>query len=356
MLYGVIMAGGSGTRFWPLSRKQRPKQAMPFLGGKSLFQRALDRVEALAPPEHTLIITNEDQAELLASQAGGLPRENIVGEPLARDSAAAVFLAASIVVEQDPDAVTLVKPADHLISPVEKFAATVNRAVSIAGEGFLVTFGVRPTSPATGYGYIERGEKLEAAEDAYRVVRFHEKPDRQTAERYLAEGRYYWNSGIFVWRAADILEAAREFAPEHFEAIRPLGRLFGTGEFAPALREAYEPLEKISIDFGVMERAQNIATVEADFQWSDVGSPVALRGCHEPDESGNVRRGLTHTLDAANCVLLSDEDHLVAAVGCEDLVVIHTDDATLVCPADRVGDVKRLVSELRRREETRDRL
>jgi len=346
MLYTVIMAGGSGTRFWPLSRQAMPKQAIPICGPKSLFQRAVERVDGLTPPERTFVITNAEQADILASQAPRIPRENIIAEPFARDSAAAVFLGAAIAAARDEDAVTLVKPADHIISPVDKFHAAVKRAVTVAEKGCLVTFGVPPRFPATGYGYIERGEPLEGIEGAYKVRRFREKPDQETAEGYVADGRHYWNSGMFVWRARDILEAARRFAPAHYEAIAPLGEAFGGEGFQAALADAYGALEKISIDFAVMEKAENIATVEADFEWDDVGTPVSLRDYFEADAEKNVVRGRACIHDASRCVLISDDDHLLAVVGCHDLVVIHTADATLVCPAGRIGDVKKLVNDM----------
>jgi mannose-1-phosphate guanylyltransferase len=352
MLYSVIMAGGSGTRFWPLSRRAMPKQAMSFVGGESLFRRAVARVEHLTPPERTFVITNAEQAALLASQAPRLPRENVVAEPVARDSAAAVFLAASIIAARDPEAVMLVKAADHIISPVEPFHATVRRAAATAEKGHLVTFGVKPAYPATGYGYVESGEPLESAEGAFQVRRFTEKPDARTAEGYIADGRHYWNSGMFVWQAKTILAAAKRFAPAHYEAISPLGAHFDAADFDERLAKAYEPLEKISIDYAVMEKAPNVAMVEADFDWDDVGSPVSFRDYFERDDDNNVLQGMTVAHESSDCILVSDEGHLVAAVGLRDLVVIHTDDATVVCPASKIGDVKNLVSRLASDERT----
>ncbi|MHC4712386.1 MAG: mannose-1-phosphate guanylyltransferase [Planctomycetota bacterium] len=352
MLYSVIMAGGSGTRFWPLSRRAMPKQAMSFVGGESLFQRAVARIEDLAPPERTFVITNAEQAALLASQAPRVPRENIVAEPVARDSAAAVFLAASIIAARDAEAVMLVKTADHIISPVELFHATVRRAAAVAEKGHLVTFGVKPGYPATGYGYVERGEPLESAEGAFQVRRFTEKPDAETAEGYIADGKHYWNSGMFVWQAGAVLAAAERFAPAHYEAISPLGAHFGAADFGDRLVEAYEPLEKISIDYAVMEKAPNVAMVEADFDWDDVGSPVSFRDYFEPDDDNNVLQGMTVAHESSDCILVSDEEHIVAAVGLRDVVVIHTDDATIVCPASKIADVKGLVSGLASDERT----
>jgi mannose-1-phosphate guanylyltransferase len=328
-----------------LSRKRRPKQAIPLLGGDSLFELTLKRLAPLAPPSRTFVITSAEQARLLRSQAPRLPRSNVIAEPVPRDSAAAIFLAASIISAKDPGAVMLVCPADHLISPDGRFQKCVAEAVRVAQGGeYLVTFGVKPSSPATGYGYVERSGALRGQPGAFRVKRFREKPDLGTARRYVKSARFYWNSGMFVWRASTILGAAEAFAPDHYKAIAPLGGRFGKPGFARALSRAYRPLKKISIDFAVMEKAPNIAMVEADFDWSDVGSPLALRECSTLDESGNVRHGLTEFLDSANCVAMSEDNHLLAVFGCRDLVIIHTRDATLLCPSNRVEEVKSLIA------------
>lgn len=352
MLYVVILAGGSGTRLWPSSRKLLPKQAIPLLGGESLFQRAVRRVEGFVPPERVFVITNQAQARLLASQAPEIPRANIIAEPLARDSAAAVFLAAAITSAKDPEAVNLVVPADHLISPVDLFQDAARRAIRLTEETDLfVTFGIPPRFPATGYGYIERGEPLPGVDGAYRVVRFKEKPDKATAQGYIDSGRYYWNSGMFVWRTSKILDAARAFVPEHYAAIAPLGNAFGRRGFAKALKAAYEPLKKISIDYAVMERARDIAVIEADFDWSDVGSHTALREFAETDERGNIRIGLTEALCSTNSVVISSDNHLLAVFGYSDVVAVHTRDATLVCPANRADDLKKLIAAIESRED-----
>jgi len=352
MLYGVILAGGSGTRLWPSSRRTLPKQAMPILGGDSLFQRAVKRLDGLVPPERIYVVTNQGQAKLLASQAPQVPRKNIVGEPVARDSAAAIFLAAAITSAKDGTAVNLVMPADHLISPMESFQDAARRAAQLAeATGSLVTFGVKPTRPSTGYGYVERGEALPSAKGAFAVARFKEKPDAATAQGYVDAGRYYWNSGMFVWKASAILEAARRFVPEHYEGIAPLGKLFGGNRFRKALAAAYEPLKKISIDYAVMEKAPNLAVVEAEFDWGDIGSHTALREFAQRDAAGNVRIGLTKVLDSTNSIVISEDGHLLAVFGCKDIVAIHTADATLVCPADRAEDLKALIASIEGREE-----
>jgi len=352
MLYAVIMAGGAGTRLWPLSRRRQPKQTIPIAGGASLFQRAIERMKGLVAPERTLVITNADLVGLLRSQAPGIPAGNIIGEPFGRDSAPAVFLAAAIIAHRDKNAVFLVAPADHLIAPRAKFQAAARKAARIAAkEKVLVTFGIRPEYPATVYGYIERGEKMRGAGGAFQVRRFHEKPGVATARRYVKDGRYYWNSGMFVWRAETILAAARKYSSEHARAIEPLGALFGTREFAAALKKAYAGMKKTSVDYAVMEKATNVVMVEADFEWSDVGSPAAMRKYARGDKAGNVRQGLTELHESTGCITVSDDEHLLAVFGCDNMVVIHTADATLVCPAERAEEIKALIAVIERREE-----
>ncbi len=323
-----------------------PKQAMRIAGGESLFARTVRRVAGLVPPERIYVVTNADQADLLASQAGDVPRANIIGEPVARDSAPAALLAAAITLDRDADAVNVVMPADHLISPVERFHAAVRRAARLAERGRLVTFGIRPAYGATGFGYIERGERDAEVDGAWDALAFREKPDEKTAREYVASGDYYWNSGVFVWRADAVLDAARQYAGGHYDAIRPLGARFGQARFDEALAQAYEPLRKVSIDYAVMEQATNISVVEADFNWSDVGSHVALRDLAECDDAGNVSLGLARVIESRDCVVAGEDGHLLAVFGCEGMVVIQTGDATLVCPASRAQDLKRLVASL----------
>jgi mannose-1-phosphate guanylyltransferase len=352
MLYVMIMAGGSGTRFWPLSRHLCPKQTMPLFDDGSLFEKALARAAGLAPPERTFVVTTSEQTKLLSKQAVDIPPGNIIAEPFGRDSAAAVFLGAAVIAAVDPDATILVKTADHVIAPIDAFQKSVGDAVKLAETGFLVTFGITPRHPATGYGYIERGVEIDGAPRAFRVARFTEKPEIEIAKKFLEDGLHFWNSGMFVWRASDILAAARTHAREHYDSIAPLGELFGKRGFKKALAEAYERIGRASIDYAIMEKAANVAVVEASFEWDDLGSPVSLRAYFDADSNGNVIRGLAAQFDSSDCVVLSTDDHLVAVEGCEGLVVIHTDDATLVCPADKIEDVKALVARLARDKRT----
>jgi len=326
---------------------------MAFAGGASLFQRTVKRLEGLAAPDKTLVITNANLVEALKSQAPNLPARNIIGEPTGRDSAAAVILGAFIAQQKEKDPTILVVPADHLISPAEKFHAAVRKATGVAEAGdYLVTFGIQPTRPSTAYGYLERGEAMAKFAVASLVKRFHEKPDAETAKKFYRDRNYFWNSGMFAWRSSTILAAAQAHTGEHFRAIRPVGAAFGTEDFEAALAKAYKKLKKVSIDYAVMEKAKNVAMVEADFDWNDVGSPVALLNSMEKDESGNVAMGLTQLLESKDCIAISGGERLLAVFGCDNLVVIQTPDATLVCPAGRADDLKKLIAAMESREET----
>jgi mannose-1-phosphate guanylyltransferase len=351
MLYAVILAGGSGTRLWPLSRKKSPKQTMAFAGGESLFQRTVKRLEGIVPPDRTYVITSTDLAEALSAQAPGIPRRNIVGESEGRDSAAAVVLGAFIIAQKEKDPAILMLPADHLITPVEKFQAAVKRAEASANAGdYLVTFGVVPTRVSTAYGYIERGERLAGASGAFAVKAFHEKPDAETAKKFVKDEAFFWNSGMFMWRASAILAAAQANAAEHVRVLRPAAAEFAKAGFGEALARAYKKLKKISIDYAVMEKAKNVVMVQADFEWNDVGSPVALLQSLEKDGAGNVALGLSQLVESKDCVVISGSERLLAVFGCEKIVAIQTPDATLVCPADRADDLKKLIAEMEKRE------
>ncbi len=353
MLYAVIMAGGWGTRLWPLSRKRSPKQTIELAGGKSLFQMTLERLEGLVERERTFVITNEEMIVMLSAQAPSLPRENIIGEPFGRDSAAAALLGAAIAHERDKDAVVFTAAADHLISPVETFRNAVKKAAAIAeARRALVTFGIPASHASTAYGYIEKGEAVGGTQGAFVVKKFHEKPDRETAERYVEGGAHFWNSGMFVWRADAALAEAEQNAGAHYRAIAPLGAAFGKDGFENALRRAYEKIEKISIDYAIMEKAKNVVVVEADFGWNDVGSPVALSGSMPADDAGNITVGMAQVIDSKGCVVMGATDRLVAVFGCKGMVVVQAGDATLVCPAERTDDLKKLIARLEENDET----
>ena len=354
MLHAVIIAGGSGTRFWPRSRAHRPKQHLPIATSRTMLQDTVERFIPKLPPDNVYIITSEALAADAREQVSELPRENVVGEPFGRDTAACIGLAALMVKRRDPEGVMAVLPADQTIKPVAKFLAEVDFAAERAArDEVLMTFGIRPAEPAVVYGYIHRaGMLLDSPFKVYRVEAFKEKPDRATAQQFLDSGEYYWNSGMFVWRADTILHAIEQDMPQLHEGLGRIQPALGTPEEAKVIAREYEQLEKISIDYGVMEKAGNVEVIEAEFEWDDVGSWQAMERLHGRDERGNTALGKHCTVDTENCILVGDDDHLVATVGVRDIIVVHTEDATLVCRRDQAQKVKALVDELKEKGET----
>jgi len=349
-LVAVVMAGGAGTRFWPLSTPERPKQFHALVGERSLLQLAVDRLDGLVPPERTLVLTQRTFLPQVRQHLPRVPEGNLIGEPARRDTAAAVALSALLARRRYGDPVVLTVTADHLIAPVDVFQRTVRSAARAArASSALYTFGVPPSVPATGYGYLELGERL-ADDDGiqhFRLARFHEKPDPVTARTYLMAGTYLWNSGMFVWTTGAIVAALARHLPGHLEALAPAVAADGTAAWEASLAEAFSPLPRISVDYAVMERAGDVRCVRSEFQWSDVGGWVAL-GEHLPaDRFGNRRHVRLHVLDAEdNLVFAQDPDETVALVGVRDLVVVRAGRRTLVVPRDRAEEVKVLVEGL----------
>ena len=350
MAYFVIMAGGSGTRFWPRSREQRPKQLIRVTGEHTLLQHTVLRLVPEVPAERVMIITRGDHSAETAQQLADHPGIQVVGEPQGRDTAACIGLAATLIARKDPDAVMAVTPADHLIEPAERFRAAVEQAERVAREKHcFVTLGIKPREPATRFGYIERAEPLGAPGpfQAYGVAAFREKPDEETAKSFLESGRFYWNSGTFIWRVQDVLDGIEAHMPALHAGLQRIAEALGTTEEAEVIAREYEQLEKISIDYGVMEKAGNTVVLEVDYMWDDVGAWDAIPRLHGSDDAGNTAEGPTHLLDTKNCIVVTEGAHLVSTVGVEDLVIVHSHDATLVCRRDRIGDVKSLVTRLR---------
>ena len=351
MLHAVIMAGGSGTRFWPKSRRNRPKQLLKLHGDSTMIQQTVARVASLIPPERTWVITGADQAEATRAQLPELPSDQIVGEPCPRDTAACVGLAAALVSQRDPDATTIVLPADHVIEPVEAFLASVRAASTIIDEDptAFVTFGIAPDRPETGYGYIERAELLGRPEGIaqYRVERFREKPDRATAEEFLATGRFVWNAGIFVWRTSAVLDALARHRPELARAIGRVSETLGTPGFAASLEHEYPTMEKIPIDKAVMEHAENVRVLEVPYVWNDVGDWRALTALVPDDPNGNTIQGPVHAVETSGCIVVADEGKLIATLGVDDLVIVQSGGATLVTRKDQLDKLKSLVEGLR---------
>jgi len=347
----VIMAGGSGTRFWPMSTDERPKQFLTLFGHRSMLQQAYDRVEDLVLPERVLVLTNSRFTALVAEQLPELPAANIIGEPVPRDTAGAVALAAVLCRARFGDPVMAVLTADHRIKPRQAFHAAVHSAARGARDsGALYTFGIAPAYPATGYGYLEAGERLDGdgAVEHFELLRFCEKPDRATAEQFLETGRFSWNSGMFVWTTAAIWDAIVAFLPEHAAHLAPLAEADGTDHWDYVLRAAFVPLPKISIDFGVMEKAAAVRMVRARFEWSDVGGWLALEEFLDSDDFGNAARGELHIMDASrNLVFCEDPAETVALVGVDDLVVVRCGTRTLVTRRETAEQIKVLVQRMR---------
>ncbi len=347
----VIMAGGSGTRFWPLSTDTRPKQFLVLFGDRSMIQLTWDRVIGLVPRERVFVLTNARYVPLVREQLPDLPVDNIIGEPMARDTAGAVALATAICRGRFGDPVMTVLTADHLIQPTERFHDTLLSAARGAREsGALYTFGIAPSFPATGYGYLEAGEAVGEGEraDHFELEGFREKPDLATAREFLKSRRYAWNSGMFVWNTSAIHDALRRFLPAHAGIVETLAEADLTPDWEAALEAAFEPLPKISIDYGVMEKADRVRMVRATFEWSDVGDWLALETFHEPDGEGNRGSGRIRPLSAStNAVFCEDPDETVALVGVRDLIVVRAGGRTLVAHRTATEAVKDLVNRLR---------
>jgi len=348
MLHAVIMAGGSGTRFWPLSRHAFPKQFLTLTGSRSLIQATADRCAGWISPDRIWVVTNEAQAAETRRQLPELRPEHVLVEPCARNTAPCVALAAAHLLAEDPDATMLVLPADHVIGPREAFESAGKAASALieADRNRLVLFGVVPGFPSTGFGYIERGTAL-GTSGAYSVASFREKPDRPTAEEYLRSGRFYWNCGIFVWSAKRILDAIGSFEPEMAGLASRIGESIGSDGYRARLAELFPQMKSISIDYAVLERDKSIFVLEAPFQWDDVGSWEAAPRLAAQDAQDNTVQGLHSGVDTQRCIIRTTDDHLVATLGLEDCIVVHTPDATLVARRGDENAIKRLIEQLK---------
>jgi mannose-1-phosphate guanylyltransferase/mannose-6-phosphate isomerase len=349
-LFGVILAGGSGTRFWPLSRSQFPKQVLRLLGSESLLQATLMRLLPRIPPERLAVVTNAAQADIirLDLHRQGLTNVHLWLEPEGKNTAAAVALAAALMGPEAGADVMAVFPADHYIRDTAAFHQALDQGAALAQEGFLVTFGITPSRPDTGYGYIKAGEPL--AGGGLKALAFTEKPDLPRAQAFLKEGGYYWNSGIFLFRRDVFLEALARHLPNLHQGLKGIT----PGASREALAAAYRSLPSISLDHGIMEKAANVAVVPVDLGWSDVGTWSALHDLCPADNAGNVILGRAFDLSSRDSLIFSQE-RLVATIGLDHMIVVDTADATLVCPRDRVQEVKDLVGELTRQNQVESR-
>jgi mannose-1-phosphate guanylyltransferase len=360
MLNAVIMAGGAGTRFWPESRTTHPKQLLGMVGGRTMIQATAARLGELVPPERTYVATTEVLAEKIAGQLPHLAPGAMIVEPCKRDTGPCIGLAAATILRKNPDAVMAVMPSDHVIGPDESFQEALRFATSLVEEepSRLVTFGIRPTYPAETFGYIERAERLTSpaanadnAPAAFEVKKFHEKPKAAVANEYVEAGNFYWNSGIFVWRADTILKAIGQFQPKMIDHLNRIADAAGTPEAEDVLRHEFGQIEPISIDLGVMEHVSGVVVIEAPFDWDDVGSWRALERLREPNAEGNVVDAQRHLgLNTSGSIIRAQQpNHLVVTMGVRDLIVITTPDATLVADKNDEESIRQVTRELKAR-------
>ncbi|NOZ57323.1 MAG: NTP transferase domain-containing protein [Calditrichaeota bacterium] len=350
-MIAVIMAGGSGTRFWPRSRERMPKQLLSLVNERSMLQNTIDRLGDLVTPEQVLVVSTATQADAIRQQLSNIPEENIIVEPKGKNTAPCIGLAALYARRRDPDSVMVVLPADHLIEGEEQFRQVLRTGERLARETeALVTIGIKPTYPSTGYGYIQFGDLIEKQGDveAYRVKTFAEKPTLEVAKRFLNSGDFLWNSGIFIWKTATILQHIEELLPELYNGLMEIDKALGTPEEAEVVNRVYCQIRSVSIDYGVMEHAKNVIVLKATFSWNDLGTWEEVYKISPKDENGNAITGLVVHKDTKNS-LIDSPHRLIATLGVEDLVVVDSGDAILICHRDRAQEVRDIVEILRRK-------
>lgn len=342
--YGVIMAGGGGTRFWPLSRHKEPKQLLNLSGKNLMINETIDRTAEICDFSDIFIVTNVDQtSKMKQATMGRIKPDHILSEPAARNTAACIGYAALEIVKKYGDGIMCIFPSDHFIKNRAAFTNVIREAVKTAENDVLVTLGITPTYPCTGYGYI-RFDKKEAGA-AKKVIEFKEKPDEETAEKYIASGEYAWNSGMFVWKASFILQQFEKFLPDVYVYLTKIGDAMGTPQEESVIRALYPEIPSISIDYGIMEKSDKVKVISADMGWNDVGSWDNLGVFYVQDACGNVFAGDHIAIDTTNCITYS-EKRLISTIGVDNLIVVETNDAILVCDKKRSQDVKLIVEQL----------
>lgn len=347
-MFAVIMAGGGGTRLWPKSREHHPKQMHALAGPKPLVQEMTERLHRIVGEERVYIITNAHQMPVILDAMPSMA-DKVLVDPYRRDTAACIGLAAVYLSRVDANAVMGVFAADHFIGMEEKFAEVVHCAEQLAADGHVVTIGIRPTGPETGYGYIEMGDLFGrvGSHDAYRVRRFVEKPNREKAEEYIAAGNYLWNSGMFVWSIPTLLRLFEQHLPDTYARLMRIRDAIGTTHEEEVLDLEYKQMQRISVDYGVMEKLDDILVIPGDFEWNDIGSWATVADIALKDERGNAIKAPHVGLDTNNCLIVGADHKVVATVGIEDLIIVDTDDALLICHKDRAQDVKKIVDMLK---------
>jgi len=348
-LFTLIMAGGSGTRFWPRSKALKPKQYLNLFGNESLLQSTIQRFSTFTPTENIYVVSGKSQATVLEEQSPMLPKENLIYEPVGKNTLPCIGLAAMFAERENPEGVMVVTPSDHLIENDGLFRDTVLAAVKIANErDGIVTIGITPTYPATGYGYVQTAENITGSEKIkqFKVERFVEKPNEATASEYLEHGGFYWNSGLFVFKISVFLEAVKQFAPALYADLRKIQSDLGNPSFEQTLDTIYRAVEGISVDYGIMEHAKNIYLVEGNFVWNDLGSWESVYLTAEKDENGNGGSGESVIIDSKNSYIYS-ETGIIALVGLDDVIVVQHGNTTLVCKRDKAEDIKKVVDRLK---------
>jgi mannose-1-phosphate guanylyltransferase len=353
MLHAIIMAGGTGTRFWPASTNDTPKQLLRLVGDATMLRQTVDRLGDIVSSDRRMVVTNERLVASVCEQLPELPARAVVGEPCKRDTAPCIGLAALLVSRDDSNATMAVMPADHVIHPAEKFQAAVRQAAELAEEspGRIVTFGIKPTYPAEIFGYIHRGELLGESEapaepPTYRVQKFKEKPDAATAKKYVDSGEYYWNSGIFVWKAATILTALKQRQPEMVKHLEAIVTVWDSPQRDAVLAREFAAIKPISIDFAVMEQATNVVVIEAPFEWDDLGGWQSFARLAGTDENGNTIIGRHVGLGTSGSIVRTGDEHLVVTLGMKDTIVVHTPNATLVANKHDEEQIRKVVKQL----------
>lgn len=344
-VYGVVMAGGGGTRFWPLSRVKKPKQLLNLSGKEVMINEAIDRLAGVVAYKDIFVVTNKEQYQKVVTVTDGrIEKGHILSEPASRNTSACIGYAAMEIIKKYGDGVMVITPSDAFIRDNIEFASVLSKAVEVAGEtDKLVTIGIKPTFPATGYGYIN----FEKSDKSYnKVIRFVEKPNADKAKEYYKSGAYLWNSGMFIWKASVILEKFKKYLPEIYKHLQDIGSAMGTSRENKVIAKVYPIMENVSIDYGIMEKSDDIVVVSGDFGWNDVGCWDMLGVLKSTDSLGNTVVGNVLNVDTKNCILYSS-GKLIATVGIDNLIVVETDDAIMICPKNKSQDVKKIVEELK---------
>lgn len=347
-MYGVIMAGGGGTRLWPKSREKYPKQMHALGGEKPLIEEMTELLSGIVGQEQVYIITNGHHAQAIRKIIPSAA-ERILIDPYRRDTAACIGLAAIYLSRLDPNAVMAVFPADHFIASKECFGEVVLAAGKLAADGHVVTIGIKPTGPETGYGYIEMADCMgeTGGQKVYKVRRFVEKPNRETAEKYCAAGNYLWNSGMFAWSIPTVLSLFEKHMPDTYARLMKIRDAIGAPNEEEVLHKEYKEMQRISVDYGIMEKLDDILVLPGDFGWNDIGSWTTVAEIATKDSDGNVVNATHIGMDTRNCLIFGTEGRMIATIGIEDLVIVDTEDALLICPKNRSQDVKKIVDKLK---------